>query len=131
MPSNISTYNADNSAATFTALTGASGTAPAVYRNLAKGSTNGAHPELRAGSRSNGTNTGRTMTIEFSYPSLSHSTDTGLDTVIGRINYKLTVAIPNSATAVDVQNAAANFTNALSGPSLGASGALGNGFAPT
>jgi hypothetical protein len=102
---------------------------PAVWRSNSVGSAAAQHPELRLTSQSNGTQTGRRVNGNYSYPSLVTSADTGVTSIGDRLNLTISGIIPLNMTDVDVAEAVVQGLNCFAATLVKDS--FKSGFAPT
>jgi hypothetical protein len=132
MPSmaNIVVKNAIGADVTYSALQASGGEkSPAIWLNTARGSAPAFHPEFRMTSRSNTDRTNRVVDVAFSYPFYVTSGDTGVTSVLSRMNFSGTFVVPQSASITDVQEAVLEGARLVASDLVTAS--TWNGYAPT
>jgi len=130
MASNLTVKKYDGTTdITYIAIAGAAGDkSPAVFRATSVGAAAGHHPELRIQSAYNGTRTARKVAIQYSFPALVTSADTGDTTVKNRVNGQMEFVLPVETPDATIQQAAAQFVHLLGHADVLA--CLVSGFAP-
>lgn len=112
---------------TYVAQQGASGTAPAIFRNNTVGTTVAERPSLAVRARSNGTGTSRRVDVDFAWPTVS--TDAGGNKVVtGRMNGSCSVLVPQNQDAAVIKEQTYQFANLLASALIKAS--FEEGYAP-
>jgi hypothetical protein len=102
---------------------------PAVWRSNSVGGSIGQRPELRVQSASNGDNSARRITINYSYPSLFTDSNTGRVSVDKRLNWSLSASIPVEMTDADLAEAVEQGNNLLAATLVKSS--MKSGYSPT
>lgn len=111
----------------YTAVQGAAGENPAVFRNNTVGTTIAERPTLLVKAQSNGNGTARRVRVDFSWPLVS--TDAGGNKVItGRMTGEASVLIPQNQNVATIGEQAYQFGNLLGNAVLKAS--FEEGYAP-
>lgn len=114
---------------TYTAVVAAGGDkSPAVWRDNGFGGTPGQRPEVRCTSQSTADNSGRKMTINFTYPSLYTDASTGLTKVGTRANAKVELYVPAEMPDAFAAEFGAQFGNLLAADLIEA--CMTAGYAP-
>lgn len=102
---------------------------PALWRADAEGLSAAAKPTFTMASRWNGPKTARRMDLNFVYNQTATNTTTGLVSIVNRIPFSCTVALPAEVPDTVIQEATARFVNLLASVLVKAS--INSGFAPT
>jgi hypothetical protein len=102
---------------------------PAVWRSNSVGGSIGQRPELRVQSASNGDNSARRITINYSYPSLFTDSNTGRVSVDKRLNWSLSASIPVEMTDADLAEAVEQGNNLVAATLVKSS--MKSGYSPT
>lgn len=115
MPSlaNITVKKADGTTdVVYTAVQGAAGENPALFRNNTVGTTAAERPTLLVKAASNGNNTARRVRVDFSWPIASQ--DAGGNKVIaGRMTGEASVLVPQNQDLAVIKEQAYQFGNLL------------------
>lgn len=113
----------------YTALAPSAGDkTPAYWRNNTVGTAEAHKPEVRMVSKPNGDLSARTVTMNFSYPSLVTGGD-GKVSIAFRYNGSVSFSIPQGMPTVDVNEAASQFLNVCSQTLI--KDCFKSGFSPT
>lgn len=102
---------------------------PAIWRSETVGSAPAHYPTLELRSRSNGQKTARRMDSNFVYPEIATDSTTSLVSVVNRIHFQLTAAIPQGTPATVIAEAVSQFANLHAATLI--KDAYKAGFAPT
>jgi hypothetical protein len=89
----------------------------------------GQRPELRVQSASNGDDSARRITINYSYPSLFTDSNTGRVSVDKRLNWSLSASIPVEMTDADLAEAVEQGNNLVAATLVKSS--MKSGYSPT
>lgn len=125
---NITVKKADGTTdVVYTAITGAAGDSPAVFRNKTVGTTIAEQPSLLIRSKDNGPRTARRVSCDFSWPIMSQDAG-GNKIVSGRMAGTASVLVPMNQPTADIEQQAAQFANLLGSALVKAS--FVEGYAP-
>lgn len=102
---------------------------PAIWRSETVGSAPAHFPMLELRSRYNGQKTARRMDVNYVYPEIATDSTTSLVSVVNRIPFQLTAAIPQGVPATVIAEAVSQFANLLASTLLKDS--FKSGFSPT
>lgn len=128
MPSNIVVKKADGTTdVTYTAVAGASGDSPAVFRSATQGTVVAEQPSLLIRSQDNSARTARRITCDFSWPVMAQDAG-GNKVVAGRANGSCTLLVPLNQPASVIAEQAAQYSNLIGSAVVKA--AFTTGYAP-